>query len=198
MGLIVQFSDLGKHLAVHGLVQRYQSKALFVALGAILTIFLATPLALSYHIPSDVALKSKVLREEGVCPPDQWGSYGFDVALEGKLQARYAAACGSGPRNVLIQLPTTSRLRWIDFHEYASSEQWTGFGVYSSMDQQTWDAIYSTNYGLDQKAQFQRISSESFRLSLPDVIKTRYVRIEYRTSNGQNRMLLKKLAIYVE
>ena len=143
----------------------------------------------------DLAPESKVLTAEDFCPPDRSGEYGFDMALNPGIRSGYAAACSSGPQRVTIQLPRPSALKRLVFQEYSATEQWQYFSIQGSLSGGPWKNIFNTTTPTENHAILHRISPERFLLHLPNSIEFDQIRIDFESSAGQNRLLLRRLSI---
>lgn len=145
---------------------------------------------------ANVAPQAAVLQARDFCPPDRAGEYDFAIALRPPAgrSGTYAAACGSGPRDVVLELPEPGRLRHVYLHEYAKEQAWQDFGVSTSADGKTWTTQYdSRNPALQGAA--RRLTPVQLRVDLGGE-QVKFVRIEFRSALGQNRLLLHRLAIY--
>lgn len=163
--------------------------------STLVTAALATPYLTRELGPKDLNSESRVLQAEGFCPPDQWGEYGFDMAMNPRGRPGYAAACGSGARSVLLELPYQAKLSALEFLEHSPGEEWRSFSILTSVDGKSWEQVFDTDAGAPGGARFQRTAPGAFSIAFPAEIKARFLRIDYRSSSGQNRLLLKKMAI---
>lgn len=169
-------------------------RQLGLALGSSLVVgFCCAMLVLS---AGNVAPQARVVQAQDFCPPDRAGRYDFAVALRPPpgRSSTYAAACGSGPRDVVLELPKARRLRHVYLHEYGKEQAWQDFGVSTSADGKTWTTQYdSRNPALQGAA--RRLTPVQLRVDLGGE-QVKFVRIEFRSALGQNRLLLHRLAIY--
>lgn len=144
--------------------------------------------------PRDFARSAIVRQAEGFCPADGGLPHDFSMALAPTHEDSYAAACVTGPRDVVLELPKARRLRRLHLFEYHVEQAWQDFGVSTSADGKTWHKQYDTRDPALQD-RIHRLAPVQLRVKL-DGERVRFVRIEFRGALGQNRLLLRRLAIY--
>ena len=163
-------------------------------IGCCFSVPLVLALGLAYWQPAVGSSSLAVRAAEGFCPPDVHGHYNFEVALVPDQSDSYAAACTSGPRSVKLEIIDGQRFRWIELQEYAAGEAWTDFGIRISADGVQWTSVFE--YGPTQaSAASARTGPTSWRIPAPAETAVRFIAIDFRASLGQNRLLLRRMAL---
>ena len=160
-------------------------RAMSLGLGTIfvlLTIFGANK-------PTDRARGASVTQQPG-CPEN----HGFEVALRGVDDKEYTAAAEAGPATVVFDLGRMLRADRLEMTDYALTEALTDYAWHVSRDSQGWHEVYDS-----------RSSASDARLTVTPLITRyrlttlsafRFVKLDFRASKGQNRLLLRSIRIY--
>ncbi|MBI5763724.1 MAG: hypothetical protein HZA51_09405 [Planctomycetes bacterium] len=158
-----------------------------MALGlGVLFVFLA---AVGVNKPVDRARGATVVAQPA-CPD----GHGVDIALRGIVDKEYTAASEPGPATVVFDLGRSLRADRLEMIDYAESEALTDFAWWVSSDQKNWYQIYDTkDRAPDARLTITPLCSRFRMTSAPEF---RYVKLDFRGSRGQNRLLLRSVRIY--
>ncbi len=139
--------------------------------------------------PTDRARSAAVLTE-----PACASGHGVDIALRGIVDKEYTAASEAGPATVVFDLGRLLRADRLEMIDYAETEALTDFGWWVSPDQMNWFKIYDTK---DSTPDAQLIiTPHCSRFRMTSAPEFRYVKLDFRASRGQNRLLLRSVRIY--
>lgn len=194
MGVTAHLMTIGR---TPSLISTRLPRAALFLLMLLATFAVSVPLSAHYLLPENIAAKAVVLEAHNFCPKNRWGEYGFDVALRHPKNDAYAAACGVGERNVVIEFPRPATPRWLEIEEVQTSERWTDFAIYGSSDRRAWIPLYDTRTKA-LIANLERTSPVRFRIDIHEHHVFRYLRVEFRASKGQNRLLLRSFEVYAD
>lgn len=158
-----------------------------MALGlGMLFVFLV---AVGANKPTDRARSASVVTE-----PACASGHGVDIALRGIVDKEYTAATEPGPATVVFDLGRLLRADRLEMIDYAETEALIDFGWSVSADQKIWQQIYDTKDSPpDARLTISPLCSRFRMSSAPEF---RYVKLDFRASKGQNRLLLRSIRIY--
>lgn len=192
--LVHVLSSTGRAGPAHVPESKGVTRARMVAIGGVvLAALLSSAVPLAWR-PDIGSADIRVRQAEGFCPPDGSGHYEFAVALAPYAPGAYAAACSVGPRSIELEITSTQVIRWIELQEYAPSDVWTDFSIRVSQDGILWTPIFEHKPGQPDDSG-GRIGPTSWRIAVPADQPVRYITIDYRSSAGQNRLLLRRLTL---
>lgn len=155
-----------------------------------LTVLLAGAVYLYESRPVDYAIGAGVTQAPGFVGQ----RYDFSVALRGVVDDRYVAAAGPGPAIVVLDLGKKVMASVLEVVEYRESQRFTDFGWHVSPDGRDWSEVYDTR--TSPGSLVKRVAPCTCRYSLHDKGAFRYVRLTFRASAGQNRLLMRKMSLY--
>lgn len=160
-------------------------RAMSLGLGAmfvLLTIFGANK-------PTNLARGAVVTRQPGYSD-----DHGFEVALRGVDDKEYAAAGEAGPVTVEFDLGRLMQADRLEMTDYALTEALTDYAWHVSPDGQRWNGVFDTRTsGSDVRLTVTPLITRYRLTSLPAF---RFVKLDFRASKGQNRLLLRSIRIY--
>lgn len=145
--------------------------------------------AVGANKPTDRARNAAVVTE-----PACASGHGVDIALRGIADKEYTAATEPGPATVVFDLGRLLRADRLEMIDYAETEALTDFGWWVSPDQKNWFMIYDTKENTPDARLIITPLCSRFRMTTAPEF--RYVKLDFRASKGQNRLLLRSVRIY--
>ncbi len=103
------------------------------------------------------------------------------------------AAADPGPVVLIFRLERPIRTPWIEFTQYSPDEVMTDYAWHVSQDGLNWTQVYESRSPSPDAV--ERVEGLTTRLRVPRRVKTDYVRLTFRSSRGQNRLLLRRIAV---
>jgi hypothetical protein len=160
-------------------------RSMTLGLGSILvllTIFGASK-------PTNRAGNALVIRQPS-CSED----HRMEVALRGVDDKEYAAAAEAGPAILEFDLGRLLQADRLEMTDYALTEALTDYAWHVSPDGGRWFEVYDSRTSAPHARLVVTPLTTRFRMtSLPAF---RYVKLDFRASRGQNRLLMRSIRVY--
>jgi|CXWL01.1.fsa_nt_gi hypothetical protein len=150
---------------------------------------LVVVLAAGAIMPINVARRITVLESSPM-----HDGHDFLVAFLKEDHGEYVASINPGLATVLLDMGRRVSADRLEITEYDPSQAWTDFAWQVSDNGEDWRHVYDTRTSHAESR--LRIDESTSRFRLTGQGKFRYLKLTFRESKGQNRLLLRRLCIY--
>jgi hypothetical protein len=154
-----------------------------------LSAVLAVVLCVGAIKPSDVARRVAVVEE-----PPMHAKHGFMVAFTATKEDEYVAAVNPGLATIVLDMGRMVSADRLELTEYHPTQAWTDFAWEVSDNREDWRHVYDTQTSRPESR--LRIDETTSRYRLTGQGRFRFLKLTFRQSEGQNRLLLRQLRIY--
>lgn len=144
--------------------------------------------------PMDYAIGAAVIEAPVFSSADRTGPHDFSVALRGKVDNLYVAARNPGPAMVILDLGREVRASFLEMTEYHPDLALVDYAWDVSRDGLNWITVFDTQSPTNSRRQI--VNDVTSRFWLADSGNFRFLRLTFRSGKDQNRLLLRRIAVY--